>query len=232
MVKLTPIQDIISLLFPQVCAACGTLLYRKEETVCLSCRHLLPVTGYETVPDNPLARVFWGRVKFEAVTACYFFSKKGKIQNLIHELKYRGNRDAGHFLGVQTGKSLLKTNWHKQIDCIVPVPLHPKRLRQRGFNQSEVLAQGINEVTGIKIIDDNLVRVLASATQTRKSRSARWENVKDIFAVKRPGELRGNHILLVDDVITTGSTIEACAMTLAQCGDINISVAAAACAPV
>jgi ComF family protein len=225
------LHDVISLLFPQVCAACGTLLYRNEETVCLSCRYLLPRTGYETVPDNPVARIFWGRVRLEAAMACFFFSKKGKVQNLIHELKYKGNYEAGHFLGVETGKSLLKSSWFQSVDLMVPVPLHPKRQRKRGYNQSEVLAKGINESAGISLITNNLVRMHASETQTKKSRSARWENVKDIFALQRPDELKGKHVLLVDDVVTTGSTVEACVQTLMQVEGIRVSVAAAACAP-
>jgi ComF family protein len=224
-------HDMVSLLFPNVCAACGTLLYRNEKTVCLSCRYLLPRTAYETVPDNPVARIFWGRVRLEAATACFFFSKKGKVQNLIHELKYKGNYEAGHFLGVETGKSLLNAPWHESIDLMLPVPLHPKRQRKRGYNQSEVLARGIKESTGIQLITDNLVRAHASETQTKKSRSARWENVKDIFALHRPDEFVGKHVLLVDDVVTTGSTIEACVQTLMQVPKIKVSVAAAACAP-
>lgn len=225
------INDIVSLLFPQVCAACSQLLYRNEETVCLSCRYLLPLTGYETQHDNPVARIFWGRVHLENVTACYFFSKQGKVQHLVHELKYKRNRDAGLFLGAETGKTLLTSGWSKSIDVVVPVPLHPKRQRKRGYNQSEVLARGIKETTGFRIVVNNLIRDVASETQTRKSRAERWENVKDIFTVCHAEELSGKHILLVDDVITTGSTIEACAQTLLGIEGVKVSVAAAACAP-
>jgi len=191
----------------------------------------LPHTGYEHVADNPVARIFWGRVHLEAVTACYFFSKRGKVQQLIHELKYKKNRDAGHFLGVETGKTIQQTRWGKQIDQIVPVPLHPKKQRIRGYNQSEVLAYGIREATGIAVATNNLVRTVASETQTKKSREARWENVKDIFSLLHPEQIEGKHILLVDDVITTGSTIESCVHTLKQAPNVRISVVAAACAP-
>ncbi len=229
--KLPLFHHLVTLLFPEVCAACGQLLFKTEKTVCLSCQHLLPLTGYEHIPDNPVARIFWGRVHLEAATACYFFSKRGKVQQLVHELKYKKNRDAGHFLGVETGKTIRQTDWGKQIDQIIPVPLHPKKQRIRGYNQSEVLAYGIREATGIAVVTNNLVRTVASETQTKKSREARWENVKDIFRLQQPEDIEGKHVLLVDDVITTGSTIEACVHTLQQAPNARISVVAAACAP-
>jgi len=136
-----------------------------------------------------------------------------------------------HFLGVETGKTIRQTDWGKQIDQIIPVPLHPKKQRLRGYNQSEVLAYGIREATGIAVVTNNLVRTVASETQTKKSREARWENVKDIFSLLNPEKIEGKHIMLVDDVITTGSTIEACVHTLQRAPGVRISVVAAACAP-
>lgn len=224
------LNDLLSLFYPEVCAACGTLLHRNENTVCLSCRHLLPDTGYELVTDNPVARMFWGRVRFEQVTGMYFFSKKGKVQHLIHELKYKNNRDAGIFLGQELGKRLIESPLYRSIDVIVPVPLHPKRQRKRGYNQSEVIAKGISEMTNWPVNINNLIRASTTATQTKKSRAARWENVKGIFVLKNPEAFAGKHILLIDDVITTGSTIEACAIALSKAGSIRVSVAAAACA--
>lgn len=229
--KTALLQNFVSLLFPVVCAGCGTLLYRDEKTVCMSCRYLLPYTAYEKVPDNPVARIFWGRIRLEGVMACFFFSKQGKVQNLVHELKYKRNREAGHFLGLETGKALLQSDWHHDLDYIVPVPLHPKRERKRGYNQSEILAKGIQEATRLPVISNKLVRATASETQTKKSRTDRWENVKSIFALRDKEQFAGKHVLLVDDVITTGSTLEACALCLQQAEDIRISIAATACAP-
>ncbi|MDA3943150.1 MAG: phosphoribosyltransferase family protein [Bacteroidetes bacterium] len=223
-------HSILSLLYPEVCAACGTGLMRNEKTVCLSCRHLLPKTGYEEQLDNPLARIFWGRIHFEAVAATFFFSKQGKIQHLVHELKYKRNRHAGIFLGEQTGECFQNEPLFQQIDYLVPVPLHPKRQHQRGYNQSEVIAQGISNTFPVPIAADVLYRAVATTTQTRKSRQARWENVKHIFAIKNEEKLIGKHILLLDDVITTGSTLEACGQVLKQIPDIKVSVATAACA--
>ncbi len=224
------LHDFVSLLYPEVCAACGQALYRWEKTVCLRCEHLLPHTGYEHIADNPLARIFWGRLDCHAVTACLFFSKEGKTQHLIHELKYKGNRNAGHFLGVELGKSIKNAPLFEGIDYIVPVPLHPKREQKRGYNQSVIIAHGIQEVLGTPISRDNLVRAVATSTQTKKSRQARWENVKDIFMLKNPDQFADKHILLIDDVITTGSTLEACGLKLKSQTKLKLSIATAACA--
>lgn len=225
-------RDLLSLFYPELCPSCSSLLNRDEKTICLSCRFLMPKTGYETVTDNPVARMFWGRVRLNAVSACYFFAKKGRVQPLIHELKYKGNRDAGHFLGVEMAKEIIQSPLYEGVDFIVPVPLHPKKIKIRGYNQSEVIANGMTEVMKAPMNKDVLVRQVATSTQTKKSREARWQNVKDIFVLKETALFEGKHILLIDDVITTGSTIEACANTLLKIKGIKVSVAAAACAPI
>ncbi|KAF0131959.1 MAG: putative amidophosphoribosyltransferase [Bacteroidetes bacterium] len=223
--------DLLAIFYPEVCPACGTLLSKDEKTICLSCRFLMPKTGYETVTDNPMARMFWGRTHLHAVSACYFFAKKGRVQHLIHDLKYKSNRDAGLFLGKEMAEEIKRSALYSEIDFIVPVPLHPKKIRIRGYNQSEILALGMREILPAPLSTDNLVRAIATDTQTKKSREARWRNVKDIFMMKNPEQFANKHILLIDDVITTGSTIEACANVLAAAPGIKISVAAAACAP-
>ncbi|MBR4146388.1 MAG: ComF family protein [Bacteroidales bacterium] len=228
--KLSFINALIGLLYPSVCAACGSSLFKWEKLVCTRCRNLLPKTGYEMNEDNPLARMFYGKVRLKAVTACFFFSKEGKVQHLIHELKYKGNGDAGIFLGQELGKSLKEAPLFQGLDYLIPVPLHPKRERQRGYNQSQMIAQGISEVTGIPVGDKFLFRSVNTATQTHKTKEERWQNVKDIFAVKHPERLEGKYVLLVDDVLTTGATLEACALTLSAVPGINISCATAACA--
>lgn len=228
--KFTFINSIIGLLYPSVCAACGTSLFKWENLVCTRCRSFLPKTGYELQEDNPLARIFYGKVRLKAVTACFFFSKEGKVQHLIHELKYKGNGEAGVFLGQELGKSIKEAPLFKGIDYLIPVPLHPKRERKRGYNQSMMIAQGISEVTGIPVGDTFLVRSVNTATQTRKSKEERWQNVKNIFDVKHPERLEGKYILLIDDVLTTGATLEACALKLSLIPGITISCATAACA--
>ena len=224
------IHHIINLFYPHVCAACGEPLVKGEETVCLKCRFLLPKTDYELNPNNPLAQSFYGRVRFHAVTACFFFAKSGKVQHLIHELKYKGNKEAGVFLGQQLGESIKEAPLFQDIDYLIPVPLHLKREKQRGYNQSLMIAKGIHEVTGIPIGDKYLVRAVHTATQTKKSADERFKNVKDIFEVRFAKELENKHILLIDDVLTTGATLEACAHQLEGIPGIVMSAATAACA--
>ncbi len=224
------LDSILNLFYPRVCAACGDALLKNEETVCIKCRLTLPRTGYELHPDNPLAQSFYGRVKFHAVTACFFFAKSGKVQHLIHQLKYKGNKEAGIFLGQQLGETIKEAPLFQGIDYLIPVPLHPKREKQRGYNQSLMIARGINEVTGIPIGDCYLVRAVYTETQTHKTADERFKNVKDIFEVRCPEELEGKHVLLIDDVLTTGATLESCARQLENIPGITISAATAACA--
>lgn len=228
--KLIWIDVLIGLFYPSVCAACGNTLFKWEHLVCTRCRSFLPKTGYEQNEDNPLARLFYGKVRLKAVTACYFFSKAGKVQHLIHELKYKGNADAGIFLGQELGKSIKEASLFQDIDYLIPVPLHPKKERKRGYNQSTVIARGIAEVTGIPIGDKFLLRSVNTATQTHKTKEERWQNVKDIFELHHPELLEGKYVLLIDDVLTTGATLEACALKLSAVSGIIISCATAACA--
>lgn len=223
------LNHLINLFYPRVCPACGRLLMKDEETVCLSCRYLLPKTHYENNPENPLAQTFWGQVNFHAVTAEYFFSKTGKVQHLLHQLKYQGNKDAGFFLGQQLGESIKNAELFQDIDYLVPIPLHPKKEHMRGYNQSYVIAQGIEDKTMIPIAKDCLVRKVFTSTQTKKSREERWDNVKDIFEVMNGDKYKGKHLLLIDDVLTTGATLLAAGRTLSQIADIKISAATAAC---
>ena len=224
------LTHLINLFYPRVCAACGNLLMSKEETVCLSCRYLLPKTLYEKNADNPLAQMFYGQIDFHAVTAEFFFSKTGKVQHLLHQLKYEGNKDAGFFLGQQLGESIKETELFRDINYLVPIPLHPKKEHIRGYNQSHVIAQGVENMTEIPIIKDCLYRKVFTSTQTKKSREERWDNVKDIFDIKDYERLKGRHVLLIDDVLTTGATLMAAGKKLSQIPDIKISVATAACA--
>ena len=228
--KSSVINSLIGLFYPTVCAACGTPLFKWEQLVCTRCRCMLPKTGYELHEENPLARMFYGRVRLKAVTACFFFSKDGKVQHLIHELKYKGNSDVGFFLGQEIGKSIKKAPLFQGLDYLIPVPLHPKRERERGYNQSKMIAVGISEATGILVGEKYLLRSVNTATQTHKSKEERWQNVKDIFELQHAEQLEGKYVLLIDDVLTTGATLEACALKLSTVPGISISCATAACA--
>lgn len=227
--KPTFLNHLINLFYPQVCPACGNLLTYNEETICISCRYLLPKTLYEKNPDNPLSQYFLGQVDFHAVTAEFFFSKTGKVQHLLHQLKYQGNKDAGFFLGQQIGESIKNTELFQNIDYLVPIPLHPKKEYLRGYNQSYIIAQGVEDKTKIPIIKDCLYRKVFTSTQTKKSREERWENVKDIFDIKNDNLLINKHILLIDDVLTTGATLLAAGKVLSKIPNIKISAATAAC---
>lgn len=223
-------KSLINLLFPRTCAACGNLLLEGEDTVCTTCRFLLPKTGYGNFPDNPLAQMFYGQMPFNAVMAEFFFSKTGKVQHLVHGLKYHHCRENGIFLGREIGKSLLKAADYQGINFIIPIPLHPKKEKIRGYNQSHVIAEGISQIMNIPIAENCLVRSVFTDTQTRKTRDERYENVKDIFALKNPEKLKGKHVLLVDDVLTTGATLMSAGKALTQVKGIKISVATVACA--
>lgn len=224
------LKHIINLLFPRTCAACGNILLEGEDTVCTTCRFLLPKTHYETNPDNPLAQMFYGQMPFHAVMAEFFFSKTGKVQHLIHGLKYHHCRENGMFLGQEIGKSLIQSTDYQGIECIVPIPLHPKKEKIRGYNQSHVIAEGISEIMNVPIAEKCLVRSVFTDTQTKKSREDRYQNVKDIFEVRNPSQLAGKHILLVDDVLTTGATLMSAGKALLHVEGIKISVATVACA--
>ncbi len=223
-------KSLVNLLFPRVCAACGNILLEGEDSVCTTCRFLLPKTGYENNPDNPLAQMFYGQMPFNAVMAEFFFSKTGKVQHLIHGLKYHHCRENGIFLGQEIGKSLLKAPDYQGIDFIIPIPLHPKKEKLRGYNQSLVIAEGIHEIMNVPIAEKSLVRSVFTDTQTKKSREERYQNVKDIFELKKTEQLQGKHVLLVDDVLTTGATLMSAGKALLHAEGIKISVATVACA--
>lgn len=224
------IYEILSLFYPNVCPGCGNILLRSEDTVCLGCQALLPRTGYESDANNPLARMFYGRIPFKAVASIFFFAKQGKVQHIIHSLKYHHNAEAGIFLGREMGKVLKDAPLFHDADYLIPIPLHPKRQRSRGYNQSEMIARGIAEVTGIEVSTRHLLRSVNTATQTKKTRQERWDNVKDIFTLSHDEELTDKYVIIIDDVLTTGATLESCGKILETVPGISISALTAACA--
>jgi len=184
------------------------------------------------LPGNPVEQLFWGRCYIEKAAAFSYYSKGSRIRNLIHNLKYRGIKEIGYELGRIYGLSLKSSGFTSGINLIVPVPLHPGKRRIRGFNQSEIISEGISGVTGIPVETNALTRVVPSSTQTRRSRYERWTNVEGIFRVSAADIVSNRHILLVDDVITTGSTIESCVCELLKLPGVTISVAALAVATI
>jgi len=179
--------------------------------------------------NNPVEKRFWGRLAVTSAMSEFYFSQNSIVQNMIHELKYRGNKKAGKFFGNLMGKSLLNSN-RFHVDVIIPLPLFERKERMRGYNQSELIANGIAEIISKPVVKNNVVRNFFTETQTKKHRLERWKNVENIFYVTRPSELEGKHILLVDDVITTGATIESCGLEILKIKDAKLSIASFAIA--
>lgn len=219
------INDFLALIFPKVCYACGNSLLKDEESVCTHCLYHLPRTNFHLYGDNPVVKLFWGRTNIFSASSLYSFSKGGKVQHLIHQLKYRGKKEIGSALGKYYGKELKMSPLFSSADVVIPVPLHIQKLKKRGYNQSETFAQGIAETMRAEATSEILIRTFASQTQTRKSRFARWKNVEEIFKITSPEKIRGKHILLVDDVVTTGATLEACANKILEVPDTKVSIA-------
>ena len=221
----TYLADFTALLFPQLCPACGESLMAGEHIICTDCRFNLPFTNFHLQPDNIVARQFWGKVNLEAAYALYYFAKGGKVQNLMHHFKYKGMQQIGVLLGNIAGAQLVKNDIFKTVDVIIPVPLHKKRLKQRGYNQSTCFADGLAQKLNAVVDESSLIRPRATETQTHKSRFSRFENMQEVFAVINPEKLINKHVLLVDDVITTGSTLEACAVQLLKIEGLKLSIA-------
>lgn len=217
-------NSFINLLFPNLCVACNENLVKGEHFVCLKCLNEIPKTNFHLQKENSVEQRFWGKVPIEKATSYFFFQKGSKFQHLLHELKYKNNKEIGEFLGKYSASELINHSFLQNIDLIVPVPLHPKREAKRGYNQSEWICKGISELTQKPMSARNLIRNQENTTQTKKSVFERYENTQGIFEVKNPAEFAEKHILLVDDVLTTGSTIEACMQELQKVENIKISV--------
>jgi ComF family protein len=223
--KLKPIlADFIALFFPNYCFGCHDGLIHGEDILCTACVAELPRLDYFGNDDNPITNRFVGRLPIKHGWALLKFQKAGIVQNLLHELKYNNHPEVGVKLGKILGNSLLQIGLGSDIDLIVPVPLHKNRLRVRGYNQSAMIAKGISEVLNIPYDDTTMIRISPTKTQTKKSKIDRWENVSQVFQVAKPDVIAGKRILLADDVITTGATLEACAQKLLTAGAIEISI--------
>jgi ComF family protein len=218
------IDDFLSLFFPSLCLSCGESLVRGEEMLCSRCLIETSQTGYHLKPDNALEQLFWGRCVVERGAAFSVYNRGSHIRKLIHKMKYKGQKEIGYGLGKLYGSYLKGTSFMEGIDLFIPVPLHPSRLKQRGYNQSEYIARGLSSATGVPVVDNVLRRASKSATQTHRGRYERWENVEGLFVVVDQKGVEGKHIMLVDDVVTTGSTLEACVDALKRFPQVRVSV--------
>lgn len=225
-------SDFFALFYPEVCLACNRVLLKHEEIICNFCDIELPKTLFHTMKENPLEKIFWGRVKLESVAARYYFRKKSKIQRLMHRLKYKGAKEIGIIIGEKYGHELLENPIFRSVNVIVPIPLHPDKERIRGYNQSEMFGIGLSQSMNIPQDTKHFLKATSTESQTKKNRYNRWENVKEIFTIVDEDFFRGKHILLIDDIITTGATIEAAAQMLLKIEGVRVSVVGIAAAGV
>lgn len=219
------LRDLAHLFYPVVCDGCGSDIISVGSPLCLHCISSLPHTNFHLYAGNPIEKIFYGRYALKAAHSEFYFSKAQLIQILLHQLKYKGNKTIGIYLGKVMGSSLLASTRFTAIDYIIPLPMFKKKEFRRGYNQASIICTGVAEVLTVPILEHMVLRIRATETQTRKHRTERWENVAETFIVKDAQILSGKHILLVDDVLTTGATLEACCECLGKIAGIQISIA-------
>ena len=217
-------EAILHLFFPHCCAGCGSDRLPRHQPVCMRCMAALPETGFAAIADNPIEKKFWGRLPLEAAYAHFYFSRESVIQRLMHALKYKGHREWGLFAGRLMGEALIASP-RIQPDALIPLPLYASREKARGYNQSALLCQGIAAETGWPVYNDIVIRSRHTESQTHKTRIERWQNMAGNFQLINHQPVAGKHLLLVDDVITTGATLEACGSVLLQAPEVKLSVA-------
>ncbi len=218
-------SPLVHFLYPHICFGCGSDTIEDGNFICLECINELPHTNFALHENNAIEKLFWGRLPIEAAMSELYFSKPSVVQNLVHEFKYRGNKNIGVYFGKMMGKSLLSSNRFNNVDAIIPLPLFYKKEMKRGFNQSAILCEGIRQVLNIPIVNKAVTRVAYTDSQTRKDRTDRWLNVEKSFAVIDKEAIKGKHILLVDDVITTAATLEACGAQILKTEGTQVSIA-------
>ncbi|MGC4040759.1 MAG: ComF family protein [Flavobacterium sp.] len=217
-------QHLINLFFPKACAGCDGFLLSHENVICTQCRHEVPLTNHHKIADNEIFRKFYGRIPLEYGSALFYFHKKGIVQEMIHKLKYKGQTAIGATIGDWYSKELNGLEQLKNIDYIIPVPLHKKRLRERGYNQVEGFGRSLSQNLEIPYDDRFLYRKLHTKTQTKKDLLGRADMISAVFDVTFTEKHHGKHFLLIDDVLTTGSTLEACSKAILKVPDAKISI--------
>jgi len=219
------LSPVINLFFPKTCHACDAILIDNETDICVRCRHELPLTNYHFERPETVKKIFYGRVHLEAATALFYFHKSGRVQHLLHHLKYKGKEEIGRVFGNWLGAEILESPYFESIDIVIPVPIHSKKLKQRGYNQVALFAQQIAKILNASYVDDVLLKFINTKTQVFQSRKARFHSVVDSFYTQNLNTIDAQHILLVYDIITTGATVEACALVLNPENKIRLSVA-------
>jgi ComF family protein len=222
------LTDFSHLLFPHNCLGCGSDVLQNDAVLCAKCFDDLPYTGFLQQPGNPVEKIFYGRVKAELAGSLLYFTKNSIVQRLVSALKYQGYKEAGFYLGRLLGMELQACGRFDNVDGIVALPLNEKKEKIRGYNQALVIAQGMQQEWGKPVLKKAIIRKQFTETQTKKGRAARWQNMQDVFEVPNTSEIAGKHLLLVDDVVTTGASLEACAEALLKAPGTSISFATVA----
>lgn len=219
------LDAVLHLFFPHVCEGCGSNVVETDHFLCLRCHASLPATSFHLYPANPVENIFRGRLPLVNATAQYYFTKQSAMQHLMHQLKYRGNKDLGLYLGRLMGHALAETDRFASVDALIPLPLFPAKEKKRGYNQATVLCEGLAAVLKKPVIKDAVIRTTYTESQTQKNRVQRWQNMEGRFALTKPAAVEGLHLLLVDDVVTTGATLEACGNELLEANNVRLSIA-------
>ncbi len=216
------ISDLLDIILPRYCAVCGSILSSSEKDLCLNCLYQLP--RVEPIHAKEIEKLFWGIIPVEKASSYIYYRKGSPYNNLLHLIKYKNHPEVAERLAAAAATELAEQGFFEGIDIIVPLPLSKKKLRKRGYNQCDYIARGLSRISGVPVIKKGVTRTVANETQTHKNRDERWKNVEGIFAVTTPEALQGKHILLVDDVMTTGATIAACAKSITALPETKISL--------
>ena len=220
--------DVVQLLYPRLCSGCGNDLPQKEQLLCISCLHQLPLTNFYLHEGNRVEKIFWGRIPVVTASAYLYFTKHSVLQRLLHQFKYKGNKAIGEYFGRRMGETFIQCNRYKDIEALIPLPLYYKKERKRGYNQAEIICRGIKDITGLPVMNHVVKRIVHTETQTRQNREQRWKNIEEKFQLTDQVSLVDKHVLLIDDVITTGATLESCGMELLKIPGLRLSMASLA----